>query len=127
MVPSSRVPTPALPFLAIVCLLPLGGCVTGLADPTAEHSQAPRPDWRNVAIVTGSFSRHYALLGTVSAFGDEFVKAPRPEDQLRHQAARLGADAVLVESASRLYDSGHHSSGRFQSGLAIKYTAAEAR
>lgn len=122
-----RVLAPALLIVAVASALPLAGCVTGLADPTTEHPRASRPDWRNVAIVTQNMSRHHEVLGTVSAFGDEFVKEPRMDDQLRRQAARLGADAVLVESASRPYDSGNNRSGRFHSGLAIKYTTAKAR
>ncbi len=108
-------------------MLPLAGCVTGLADATAEHSYPPKPDWRTVAIIAESPARRYMALGIVSAFGDEFVKEPRMEDQLRHQAALLGADAVLVDSASRLYDSGGHSSGRYNAGLAIKYAVEKTR
>ena len=117
------------PLLLVLALLSiaLAGCVTGTAVQTGDHTYQPVADWHAIKIVFEKPTRPYDVIGPVSSLGAPAAEERAVYDMLRQQAAKLGADAVLVSStAATAYRDGF-SHGKQNSGLAIKYTDAKVR
>ena len=109
------------PILASLSIA-VGGCVTGTAVQTGDHTYPPVANWQAIKIVFEKPTRPYDVIGPVSALGAPAAQERAVYDMLRQQAAKLGADEVIVGStAATAYRDGF-SHGKQNSGLAIKFT-----
>ena len=111
-------------FLSFVTILvtALAGCVTSVVDPIATQVYAPKTDWHQVEILSEPPKRFYESIAQVTAFADNLDKESVLDEELRRQAAKLGADAVIRNSKAERYV-GAFTAGSRNIGVAIKYKA----
>ena len=111
---------------AIAACAILSGCVTGTAVQTGDHTYAPRTDWGGIKIVFEKPNCPYEVIGPVQSLGAPAAHERAVYDMLKQQAAKLGADAVLMSApGSTAYQDGFRH-GKSTTGLAIKYTGVSA-
>ena len=99
------------------------GCATDVANRYYSDVQYPARSVDEVAVFTNAPTRPYIVIADFQARGET------PRD-MRNQAAKIGADAVIVTYLGGLYDShdqwaGHDSQNHTYAhivGTALKYT-----
>ena len=106
-------------FIAALTMT-LAGCATALVDPISTEVYTPKADWHEVQVVSEPPAQPYKTLARVTAYADYYDEEPVLDRELRRQAAKLGADAVIRDTKPERY-SGAFSAGTRNSGLAIKY------
>jgi hypothetical protein len=105
-----------------IILLPfvVTSCVTGEAIKTGSTYPATTPDL--VKVLFEKPTRSYEILGQVTSAGAKLSSNEANITMLRTQAAKLGADAVIVQGigVQQVQNWGTYNT-KASSGLAIKY------
>lgn len=104
----------------MVCLV-LQACVTGEATRTSSRNYAATSP-SSVQLLFEKPSRKYEVVGHVSSKGIKFSSQDDNFRMLQTQAARLGADAVLVQGGSvdEVQEWGRYNH-KVANGLALKW------
>lgn len=103
-----------------ICLT-LQGCVTGEATKTSSSSYAATNS-SSVQLLFEKPSRRYEVIGHVSSEGANLSSKDANFRMLKTQAAKLGADAVLVQGAGvqEVQEWGEYNH-KAANGLALKW------
>jgi hypothetical protein len=107
-------------IFAALIVFALGACVTGEAIKTGSSYAPTTPD--QVAVLFEKPTRPYEIIGQVTAEGARASSNQANITMLKTQAAKLGADAVIIQGAgvSQVQNWGTYNT-KAASGLAIKY------
>ncbi len=82
-------------FLYILISVLLAGCTTGAATRVTSISYTPT-EASSLQVFFEKPSRPYTVIGFVSAQGDAYVKEAAVFKKLKEEAAKIGADALLM-------------------------------
>lgn len=87
-----------------IFVIALSGCVTSVADPIATQVYASKADWHQVQILPEPPKQSYEPIAQLTAYADYADKESVLDGELRRQAAKLGADAVIRNSKAERYE-----------------------
>ena len=115
-------------FPAVITAFLIAGCTSGYKAPGGATPLAPVPRQKVAILQSFPDSSTYKVIGNVAAGGAALATKESVYAKLQKCAADLGADAVIVSSASRE----HYADTDFgplygwkMTGMAIKYVGAQ--